>query len=305
MSEQALILVDYTKLSCSATEAANAAKELALNKSALIGRVANAEEQQLAVAAQMDLERVKRTIEKAEEAVKGPLNTLRAAIIQTRKDFVADIESEGMRLAGLVNEFQCQERERVAAERRAAEAELQKIAEAEAKAKREAEEKAQAELRRIAEIERKAREEAEVKARAEREAAAKIKDAEARKQAQEQAAKRAQEEQRRIEAQAAANRETVAETQSAVATQFEAMRESVAVAEPVRVRGQSVRTEWKIEVTDIHLLYRAHSICVKLEPCITEIKALLDAGVEVKGVRASKEVQSGVRLGRERKAIEA
>lgn len=309
MSETALIEVDYVGRKALATKTAEAIRETALSKSALIAKVTNADEQQLAVSAQMDLERIKRDVEKAEEIVKKPLNEMRAAIIQTRKDFCAEIETEGMRLAGLINEFQCQERERAAAERRAAEAEARRIAEAEAKALAEAAEKAR--LEREAN-ERKAREEREVaagKAREEAAAAAAIKNAADRKIAEAAAAKRAEEARVEQERRAATNRaeqeRRAAEAQSAIESRASAQREEIAPTAPAQVAGQVVRTDWKVEVTDIHLLYRAHSSCVKLEPRIQEIKSLLDAGVDVKGVRASKEVSSGVRLGRERKAIEA
>lgn len=304
-----LILVDYTALSAATTPAAVALREAALDKAALIAKVTSPAEQDAAVAAQMDLERVKRDVEKAEEAVKRPLNELRTAIIQTRKNFCEEIEVEGMRIAGLINEFQCQERERAMAERRAAEAEARKIAEVEQKALREAAEKARLEAEAIAKKEREEAEARQAIARKEAAAAAAIKNATARAEA-EAAAKR-----REIEAEAAAKRRADAEAAAAaqradearqrIESQAAAQREEVAPVNEAKAAGQVVRTEWKIEVTDIHLLYRAHSGCVKLEPRIAEIKSLLDAGVDVKGVRASKEVQSSVRLGRERRAIEA
>lgn len=55
-------------------------------------------------------------------------------------------------------------------------------------------------------------------------------------------------------------------------------------------KGQMVKEEWKIVISDIHALYRAHPACVSMEPRLTEIKSLLDAGVKVIGVTAKKEV---------------
>ena len=65
-----------------------------------------------------------------------------------------------------------------------------------------------------------------------------------------------------------------------------------------KAAGQRVQKDWKIEVTDIHKLYRFHPNCVKLEPLLGEIKALAKAGVQVQGARCWEELSSGVRSGR-------
>lgn len=127
MSETALIHIDYTSRVAKATEAAAALKESALNGAALIGRVSNEAEQLLAVTAQGELQRVKKLVEQAEESAKRPLNDLRSAIIETRKAFLADIEAEGLRVAGLVGEFQEKERARVVAEQRLKQKELDEL----------------------------------------------------------------------------------------------------------------------------------------------------------------------------------
>ena len=65
---------------------------------------------------------------------------------------------------------------------------------------------------------------------------------------------------------------------------------------PVRAEGQVVREEWQFEVTDVWALAAKHPECVKApEPRRLEIKALLDAGVKVTGVKAWKGVTSAVR----------
>lgn len=64
---------------------------------------------------------------------------------------------------------------------------------------------------------------------------------------------------------------------------------------PVRAKGQMVKSDWDITISDINLLYRAHPTCVDLKPRVSEIKALLDAGVDVKGVTAKKAVKATVR----------
>jgi len=76
---------------------------------------------------------------------------------------------------------------------------------------------------------------------------------------------------------------------------FEAPQEPI---QPVRATGQRVVEQWSIVVTDIWLLARAHPGCVKIEPRLTEIKTLLDAGMKVPGVNATREIKAGVTAGR-------
>jgi len=63
----------------------------------------------------------------------------------------------------------------------------------------------------------------------------------------------------------------------------------------VRAEGQLVRQDWQITITDVWALARAHPMCVKIEPRLTEIRALLDAGVRVAGVSAVKAAKATVR----------
>ncbi len=65
---------------------------------------------------------------------------------------------------------------------------------------------------------------------------------------------------------------------------------------PTRTEGQNVREEWAFDVTDIWALVRSHPMCVTVEPRRAEIKALLNAGHKVAGVRAWKETKAGVRV---------
>ncbi len=77
------------------------------------------------------------------------------------------------------------------------------------------------------------------------------------------------------------------------------------VAAPIRAEGQRVREEWNVTVTDIWMLARVHPGCVKIEPRLSEIKELLDAGVKVAGILAKKEIKAGVTgAGRGMRAIE-
>ena len=65
-----------------------------------------------------------------------------------------------------------------------------------------------------------------------------------------------------------------------------------------RPKGQVVRTDWEITVTDPLALARMHPSCVKIEPKLTEIKALLNAGLTLAGVTAVKATTAGVRAPR-------
>lgn len=75
--------------------------------------------------------------------------------------------------------------------------------------------------------------------------------------------------------------------------------------EAPKAKGQVVREDWAVTVTDIHALYQFHTNCVKLEPRLKEIKTLLNAGVKVNGVTATKITNSFVRTEKEKPAIEA
>jgi len=73
--------------------------------------------------------------------------------------------------------------------------------------------------------------------------------------------------------------------------------------EPIRAPGQVVKEELEVQVFDIWLLARSMPSCVKIEPRLSEIKSLLNAGVKVPGVNAVKKTVAGVRLGRVPEAI--
>lgn len=80
---------------------------------------------------------------------------------------------------------------------------------------------------------------------------------------------------------------------------------SAPVAAPPRIEGQRVTVDWEIQVVNPFDLARFHPSCVKIEPKLLEIKALLNAGIQVKGVTAKKVTKSTVSAGRPRPAIEA
>lgn len=180
---------------------------------------------------------MKKLVEQAEDSAKRPLNELRSAIIETRKAFLTDVEAEGMRVAGLVGNFQEKERARVLAEQRLKQKELDEL-----------------ERQRLAAI---------------------------------------------AAAPSVEKQDQINEAHSRV------VAEVARPATPTQARGQVVREEWNVTVTDIWLMARAHPSCVTVAARMGDIKALLDAGVKVAGVSAVKETKSGVRLAPQRKAIEA
>lgn len=70
---------------------------------------------------------------------------------------------------------------------------------------------------------------------------------------------------------------------------------SVEKAASTKAEGQSVVEDWDVEVMDIWLLASRHQNCVKLEPKLSEIKALLKMGIKVAGVTATKKVRTVIR----------
>lgn len=72
---------------------------------------------------------------------------------------------------------------------------------------------------------------------------------------------------------------------------------------PAHAQGQRVVEEIKFEVFDINALYASKPGCVKMEPKILEIRALLKAGLALPGVRHWTETKASVSL-RGQKTIE-
>jgi len=71
------------------------------------------------------------------------------------------------------------------------------------------------------------------------------------------------------------------------------------VSQPIvtaQANGLRVSDDWEIEVTNPYDLARYHPGCIlKIEPSLREIKALLNQGVEVRGVKARKIVKVNTR----------
>jgi hypothetical protein len=253
-------------------------KSQALEKAALVGKVSNPAEQETACEAQKDLTALLGQVEKARKAAKDPVLEFGRRIDDAARTFVEEIKPEQLRIAQLVADFQTLE----AAKARAAE--QARLAEE----RRMQEERRQAELAAL----RAAEQEKQKLAEQEREL-----------QRQQSAAKSAREAQLLNEQQAELKRQQALseakshdeldrinrEYSNAAATLSEQPKYV-----PAKASNQRVSEEWVIEVTDIWLLAKAHPSCVKIEPLKSEIKGLLNAGVKVAGVRASKETVSRV-----------
>jgi hypothetical protein len=67
---------------------------------------------------------------------------------------------------------------------------------------------------------------------------------------------------------------------------------------PATADGQRTRPEWEVIVSDVWALARAHPACVTIEPRLSEIKALLPAGIKVAGVIAKRVVRVSVTTGK-------
>lgn len=226
--EAQLVVTDVADQTVLIPTEAHTLKAAALESSALIFKVDSKETHDAAVDAQKKLLGLKRRLEKAREAAKRPLLDIGKKIDQAVREFTADIDEEGNRVAGLVNEYIEAQRIREAAEKRLQDAELSRL----------------------------------------------------QQERNEKLALAAT-----VEQQDAINEEYSRKEQMA----------QMSTVEPTRAHGQVVRTDWEVIVSDVHALYRSHPNCVDLKPRLSEIKALLNAGVEVRGVVAKRSAKATVR----------
>jgi Tfp pilus assembly protein FimV len=279
MSELSLVKADQSfapkfTLTVEATEQ----KEQALFKSALIGKVTNATENNSAVDAMKALKTLSLAFERERKKLKEPLleagRQLDRAVNLEREE----LDRELGRIENLVKDFTLAEQRRVREEQEAQQRELERI-----------EREKQAELKRIADeqaaAERKAREEREAAERAAREATnAKQREAAAKAQAE------------------AAEKERIAREQAAAASrqaQEEAERLARAESKPIEVTkafGQSNRKTWNIKQINDHLLYRARPDLVRrFEWDLVAIKEILNSGGKLPGVIAEEDLKVSVR----------
>src|SRR5688572_9512196 len=290
---------------------AKLAKVKALENAALIGKVSDRDSKIIAVRAQQELKGLINAFEKSRQELKEPILQAGRALDTLVATEKLALEQEFGRVSNLVSEFDLAERRRVLEEERLQRLELERIErEKQAELKRIADEQAakEAESRRI-------REEAERKAaEAQREAERLI--AEAKNKKQREAAKVAAEEARLR--QEAANAERLKQEDAmAKAAQEAADKAAVieeksgdaayAAARPIeitKVAGQRQSTNWVIVVEQPFLLAKFHPDLVDIKPRLADIKAALNEGREIKGIRAERERVSSVRVPAPQKVIE-
>lgn len=304
-------------------EEAQRIKAEALEKSAMVARVTNAEEQAPAVEAQQAIAQTLSLVEKSRVACKAPALEFGKKVDEAARSFAAELKEEQLRLARLVGDFVQLEQAKAAAAERVRRLEEGRI-------EREKQEAILKAAREAAERERVLSEAAERELQAERdrqrianEAAARALRAEqdAKNEGQRQAAEaarktleaaaereRVEAERRRIELESAQAR-AVAQSHAeldAISNKFADQARDLPPANiaPTRATGQRITDDFEVTVSDIHLLYRHHPNCVELTPRLSEIKNLLKGGTTPKGVNAKAIVKAGVTAGRTRAAIE-
>lgn len=311
---------------------AKEAKEKALATAALIGKVTDRDSKIIAVRAQQELKRVLNDIEKARKALKEPLLNAGRQLDNLCATESLALEQEMGRVSNVVKEFDDAERRRVLEEERlqreelarieaAKQAELKRIADEQAAREREAkriQDEADRKVREVKEAaERKAREEQEAADKLAREATNK-KQREAAEKARMEAAQRAEAariEAEKVEAAAKVERERqeaiLREQAATAAAQTAAIEEkagdaSYVASRPIeitRVAGERQSTNWVITVENPYMLAKMHPDLVDIKPRLGDIKAALNEGREIKGIKAVREHVSGVRLPAEQKVI--
>lgn len=268
------------------TAEAEAMRDAAIQAGYLIGTVSNAEQNDRAAAAQGELRRVMKLVEDSRETVKRPILEAGRALDAAVKAFRADLASEELRIAKAIGDFQALELAKARAAEQVRQAELRALESARF-----------AEEAKIREQETKIREQLAGQKRAAQQTADAANSAEARAKAEAEVT-----ELRRQQELAAAKSHSdleAAQERHAQAVQM------VPTVEPARAAGQRIKEDWDIVVTDVRALARAHPACVKLTPINSEIRNLLDAGFQVRGVTASKVVKAGVTARKQPEAITA
>lgn len=282
------------------------AKNAALEKSALIGKVTNHDTKTLAVRAQQELKRITKLVEKSRVEAKEPLLEAGRQLDNCCRAFNLDLEREFGRVSEVVAQFDNEERQRVLEEQRKQQEELERIErEKQAEIARLAREQAarEAEARRI-------QEEADCKAREATEAAQRLaSEAKNRKQREESA--RAVEEAKRQSEAAAAEKQRqeaiAAQERAKLAAQTAQIEEKAAdaayvAAKPVeitKVAGQVTKRDWEITSINEHQLYRARpDLVTRITFDLRLIKENLSNGVKLPGVIAKEVHKADVRSAR-------
>ncbi len=115
MTGQAIIVRDDARMAVSYTAEACRLRDEALESSALVGKVTDANEQLAAVAAQAKLHEISSAAEKARKACKDPVLEYGRKIDAAARDFLSEVKAEELRVARLVGDFQALEAARVRA----------------------------------------------------------------------------------------------------------------------------------------------------------------------------------------------
>lgn len=288
------------------------AKNKALEASALIGRVTDADSKIIAVRAQQQLKRVIADIEKARKQLKEPLLAAGRQLDTLCATETLPLDREFGRVSNVVKEFDDAERRRVMEEERLQREELERIErEKQAELKRIADEQAarEAEARRLQEeADRKVREAQELAKQLAAEATNKKQRDEAEKarqraEVEELSAKAARERQDALlrDQAAAAAAKTAAIEEKAGDAAYCASRP----IEITKVAGQRTTVEWKITKINDWVLAKARPDLVsKITFDMRGLKDELKRGVKLPGVEAEEEHAAGVKLPPSRKAIE-
>jgi hypothetical protein len=252
-------------------------RDKALEASALIGQVENADQNEAAVRVAITLKSISQDFERQRKRLKEPILEAGRQLDRVVACALGDVDKELSRISNLTSEFQLLEQRRVRDEQELQRRELERI-----------EAQKQAELQRIA------REQAEAEAKA----------LHAADEAERQAAKartvkqRAEAEKARQEAERQA---TEARSKAAAAFQSvtdQAQAATVAESRPItttRIAGQINKSDWEIEVVNPWELAKFHPDCVTITPLMAPIKAALNEGRTVKGITARKVLKSTVR----------
>lgn len=251
----------------STTVEAHRLRDDLLELAAHVQTVANPAEAALAANTLTRLQHMTRAVENSRKNVKAPVLGLAARIDAAAKELTSQIDSEAVRIARILGEFQAEEK-RVA---------------------REAQRLALEEINRIRMEARRAEEEAARRAQAEVNALA-LKEKQAQSAAK--AAQYADHRQLTIEQ---AQADQAARDREAHAALLQARETAIALA-PKAMPGIATREEICFEVTDIRMLYEAAPWLVTLTPNKMALKAALKD-------LAADEQMPGVRHWREAKAV--
>ena len=286
-------------------------KKKALEASALIARVTNADSKIIAVRAQVELKRVISSIEKARKELKEPLLQAGRQLDTLCATESLELEKEFGRVSNAVKEFDDAERRRVMEEERLQREELARIErekQAEIDRIRREQEAKEAEARRI-------QEEAARKVKEAADAAARLA-AEAKNKQQRDAAEKARleaEKARQAAADAKAAQDAIlaqeaAKAQAATnAVEEKAGDAAYCAAKPIeitKVAGQRTTCDWEItKINEWTLLKARPDLVRKIEFDMRAIKDELKRGNKIAGVEAKEVYKADVRVGKESSAI--